>query len=164
MEGFKEKGKSKVLVTDSEKTGIKRAFKSKETVESDSNKEQERVCTIKKIKCKHIEEPTGTRKGKEVVKLQVMVVPKMPACGGAFVPNFKANVPRVIAAASAPKPVPATSTAKPAEKETSVIKDPFMMRHFKLAGTEESGMLIIDQVTEVSAGKVTGTATQETLK
>ncbi|KAG6858986.1 hypothetical protein C0995_012436, partial [Termitomyces sp. Mi166 len=30
-----------------------------------------------------------------------------------------------------------------------IFKDPFMARHFKLAGTEESGALIINQVTEV---------------
>ncbi|KAG6859555.1 hypothetical protein C0995_007303 [Termitomyces sp. Mi166 len=61
MDSFKEKRKFKALVTDLRKTGTKRAFKSKKIVEINSNKEgKERVCTIKKIKCKHVEEPTGT--------------------------------------------------------------------------------------------------------
>ncbi|KAG6871117.1 hypothetical protein C0995_008061 [Termitomyces sp. Mi166 len=38
------------------------------------------------------------------------------------------------------------------------------IRQFKLAGTEDSGALIINQVTEVAAGKVTSVATQETLQ
>ncbi|KAG6859556.1 hypothetical protein C0995_007304 [Termitomyces sp. Mi166 len=50
-------------------------------------------------------------------------------------------------------------TVKPAKKEASVITDPFI-----LAGTEESDALIINQVTEVFAGKVIGTATQETFQ
>ncbi|KAG6870512.1 hypothetical protein C0995_012480, partial [Termitomyces sp. Mi166 len=55
--------------------GAERAFKSKETVESYSDKEEEekRVCTIKKIKCKHIEELIGMSKGKKAVELQTMV-------------------------------------------------------------------------------------------
>ncbi|KAG6860457.1 hypothetical protein C0995_010930 [Termitomyces sp. Mi166 len=65
-------------------------------VESNSNeKEEERVCVIKKIKRKHIKKLTGTQKGKGVI-------------------------------APASAPAPAASTAKPAEKEASVAKDPFM--------------------------------------
>ncbi|KAG6897690.1 hypothetical protein C0995_010277 [Termitomyces sp. Mi166 len=60
--------------------------------------------------------------------------------------------------------MPATSTVKPAKKGILVIKDLFIVRHFKLAGTEESGTLIIIQVTEVSVGKVTSTTKQETLQ
>ncbi|KAG6881324.1 hypothetical protein C0995_002290, partial [Termitomyces sp. Mi166 len=42
-------------------------------------------------------------------------------------------------------------SASPAIKGGSVFKDPFMVRQFKLAGTEESRVLIINQVTEVLA-------------
>ncbi|KAG6872181.1 hypothetical protein C0995_012246, partial [Termitomyces sp. Mi166 len=191
MEDFKEKGKSMALVTDSEKTGIK--SKSKETIESDSNEEEEeRVCVIKKIKHKYVKEPTGPKKGKGVAKLQVMVVPKTPVAEPSCptskpvvlissLPKSVLKVPviskmplvlktpvagpstisasTVIATAPAPKPVPATSTVKPAEKGASVAKDPFI-----LADTKESGVLIINQTTGVSAGKVIGAATQETLQ
>ncbi|KAG6901175.1 hypothetical protein C0995_015796, partial [Termitomyces sp. Mi166 len=61
MEGYKRKRKSKALVTDLEKMGTKRVFKSKKTVESNSNKEEkERVHAIKKIKHEHVKELTGT--------------------------------------------------------------------------------------------------------
>ncbi|KAG6859676.1 hypothetical protein C0995_005806 [Termitomyces sp. Mi166 len=43
------------------------------------------------------------------------------------------------------------STAKPAKKEDSGSKDPFIVRHFRLTDTEESGMLIINQATEIPA-------------
>ncbi|KAG6859593.1 hypothetical protein C0995_006835 [Termitomyces sp. Mi166 len=62
------------------------------------------------------------------------------------------------------KSVPVKSAGKPAIKRGSVIKDPFIVRQFKLAGTEESGALIINQVTEVAAGKVASAVTQETLQ
>ncbi|KAG6880949.1 hypothetical protein C0995_003621 [Termitomyces sp. Mi166 len=45
----------------------------------------------------------------------------------------------------------AAKSASPAVKWGFVFKDPFMVRQFKLAGTEESGVLIINQVTEVLA-------------
>ncbi|KAG6882315.1 hypothetical protein C0995_014999, partial [Termitomyces sp. Mi166 len=51
---------------------------------------------------------------------------------------------RVVASAPTPKPAPVTLTIKPAKMGASITKDPFM-------------------VTEVSADKVIGTATQETL-
>ncbi|KAG6903168.1 hypothetical protein C0995_002711 [Termitomyces sp. Mi166 len=53
------------------------------------------------------------------------------------------------------KPVPVKSAGKPAIKGGSAFKDSFMVRQFKLAGTEES---------EVAAGKVTNVVTQETLQ
>ncbi|KAG6870762.1 hypothetical protein C0995_010861, partial [Termitomyces sp. Mi166 len=55
-----------------------------------------------------------------------------------------------VAAAALAKPTPAKS-AGPAVKGGSIFKDPFMVRCFKLAGTEESGALIINQATEVPA-------------
>ncbi|KAG6892252.1 hypothetical protein C0995_004635, partial [Termitomyces sp. Mi166 len=41
LEGYKGKGKAKALVEDSETTGAKRSFKSRELVDSDSDKEEE---------------------------------------------------------------------------------------------------------------------------
>ncbi|KAG6859991.1 hypothetical protein C0995_000772, partial [Termitomyces sp. Mi166 len=83
MESFKEKGKPKTLVAETEKTGVKRVFKSKETIDSNSDEEEEkeRVHVIKKIKCKHVEELTDANKGTEVAELQVTVVPKTPVVG-----------------------------------------------------------------------------------
>ncbi|KAG6887160.1 hypothetical protein C0995_000812 [Termitomyces sp. Mi166 len=56
----------------------------------------------------------------------------------------------------APKPAAAAPIFKPAPVKS--------VRQFKLADTEESSALIINQVTEVAAGKVTSVATQETLQ
>ncbi|KAG6887380.1 hypothetical protein C0995_015723, partial [Termitomyces sp. Mi166 len=192
LEGFKGKGKAKVLIANSEQTGAKKAFKSKETVESNSDEEEEekRVHTIKKIKREHVKEPIGVSKKKKADDLQMKVVPKMPIAEPlhsisklvVLIPSmpksvpkapivsttpiagpFTFSAPKTIAAAPVPKPVPVMSTGKPAVKGGSVIKNPFMVRQFKLAGTEESGVLIINQATEVSASKVTSTAIQETL-
>ncbi|KAG6898999.1 hypothetical protein C0995_007499 [Termitomyces sp. Mi166 len=80
--GFKGKEKAKALIASSEHTGAKQAFKLKEVVDSDSDKEEEkRVCVIKKIKREHVKEPIGTSKGKETIELQVTVVTKMPMVG-----------------------------------------------------------------------------------
>ncbi|KAG6869823.1 hypothetical protein C0995_000283 [Termitomyces sp. Mi166 len=46
--------------------------------------------------------------------------------------------------------MPAKS-AGPAVKGGFIFKDPFMVRQFKLVGTEKSGALIINQMTEVPA-------------
>ncbi|KAG6887767.1 hypothetical protein C0995_012984 [Termitomyces sp. Mi166 len=145
LEGFKEKGKAKALIVDSEQMGTKRAFMSKEVVGSDSDEEQEeRVHVIKKIKHEHIKEPIGASKGKETIELQTMVAPKMP------MPT---------AAVPVSQPAPVKPADKSAIKGSSVIKDPFMVRQFKLVGTEESGALIINQVTEVAASKVASAVT-----
>ncbi|KAG6858961.1 hypothetical protein C0995_012630, partial [Termitomyces sp. Mi166 len=65
LEGYKGKGKAKALVEDSEPTGTK------ELVDSDSDEEEEedRVRAIKKIKHKHVEEPTGAKRRKENMEL-----------------------------------------------------------------------------------------------
>ncbi|KAG6882316.1 hypothetical protein C0995_015000 [Termitomyces sp. Mi166 len=62
MVDYKRKGKFEVLVTESEKTDAKRAFKSNKMVKSNSNKEEEKekVHVIKKIKHEHVKELTGT--------------------------------------------------------------------------------------------------------
>ncbi|KAG6887234.1 hypothetical protein C0995_016732 [Termitomyces sp. Mi166 len=56
----------------------------------------------------------------------------------------------------APAPMSEPMTVRPAMKVASVAKDSFMMRCFKLADTEESGALIINQVIEVSPSRVVG--------
>ncbi|KAG6896401.1 hypothetical protein C0995_011486 [Termitomyces sp. Mi166 len=179
LEGYKGKGKAKALVEDSETMGAK------ELVDSDSDEEEEedRVHTIKKIKRKHVEEPTGAKKRKEIMELDdevEIVAAKIPAAGPScpaskpivLVPGASKFVPKPIvtlaspvagpstapiASSSAPKPVAAAALSKPAPAKSvspavkggSVFKDPFMVRHFKLVGTEESRALIINQATEV---------------
>ncbi|KAG6883392.1 hypothetical protein C0995_012365 [Termitomyces sp. Mi166 len=78
-----------------------------------------------------------------------------PVAGPSTVPIASSSAPKPVAATALSKPAPAKSVG-PAVKGGSVFKDPFMVRHFKLAGTEESGALIINQATEVPV-------TQETL-
>ncbi|KAG6898834.1 hypothetical protein C0995_008140 [Termitomyces sp. Mi166 len=72
LESFKGKGKAKALLVDSEQMGTKQSFKSTDLVDSNSDKEEEeeRVHVIKKIKHEHVEELTGTRKGKEIIELE----------------------------------------------------------------------------------------------
>ncbi|KAG6886089.1 hypothetical protein C0995_008831, partial [Termitomyces sp. Mi166 len=163
------------------------SFKSRELVDSDSNKEEEedRVCAIKKIKREHVEEPTGAKRRKEIMELDdevEIVALKIPVAGPlcpaskpiVLVPSASKFIPKPIvtlasplagpstasiASSSAPKPDATAALSKPAPaisvgpavKGGSVFKDPFMVRHFKLAGTEESGVLIINQATEVPA-------------
>ncbi|KAG6859711.1 hypothetical protein C0995_005190 [Termitomyces sp. Mi166 len=169
LEGYKGKGKAKALLGDSEQAGAKQSFKLSDLVDSDSNEEEEkdRVCVIKKIKREHVEKPTGTKKKKEIIELDEeveIVVPKAPVAGPSrptskpvvLVPSMPKPVPKPIIV-SAPKPAAAAALstpvsvkpARPAIKGGFVFKDPFMVRQFKLAGTEESGVLIINQVTEV---------------
>ncbi|KAG6858812.1 hypothetical protein C0995_013755 [Termitomyces sp. Mi166 len=83
---------------------------------------------------------------KFVPKLIVMLA--SPVAGPSTVPIASSSAPKPVAAAALSKPAPAKSVG-PAVKGGSVFKDPFMVRRFKLAGTEESGVLIINQVTEV---------------
>ncbi|KAG6895567.1 hypothetical protein C0995_012472 [Termitomyces sp. Mi166 len=71
-----------------------------------------------------------------------------PVAGPSTAPIASSSAPKPVAAAALSKPTPAIS-AGPAVKGGSIFKDPFMVRHFKLAGTEESRALIINQATEV---------------
>ncbi|KAG6885897.1 hypothetical protein C0995_008935 [Termitomyces sp. Mi166 len=187
LEGYKGKGKPKALLEDSEPTGAKQSFKSRELVDSDSDEEEEedRVHVIKKIKHEHVEEPTGTKRRKEIMELDKeveIVASKIPAAGPlcltskpiVLVPSTSKFVPKPIvtlaspvagpstvpiASSSTPKPAAATALSKPAPAKSAgpavkggfIFKDPFMVRQFKLVGTEESGALIINQVTEVPA-------------
>ncbi|KAG6872060.1 hypothetical protein C0995_013442 [Termitomyces sp. Mi166 len=151
---FKGKEKAKALITDSEQMGTKQAFKSKEVVDSNNNdEEEERVHVIKKIKCEHIKEPIGTSKRKETIELQAMVAPKTPMVEPShqtlkpmvLIAGTPNSVPKPTAATPVPQPAPVKSAGKPAVKGGFVIKDPFM-------------------ATEVAAGKVASTVTQETLQ
>ncbi|KAG6892327.1 hypothetical protein C0995_004317, partial [Termitomyces sp. Mi166 len=83
---------------------------------------------------------------KFVPKLIVMLA--FPVAGPSTAPIASSSAPKPAAAAALSKPAPAKS-ASPAVKGGSISKDPFMVRHFKLVGTEESGALIINQATEV---------------
>ncbi|KAG6882866.1 hypothetical protein C0995_013542, partial [Termitomyces sp. Mi166 len=58
------------------------------------------------------------------------------------------SAPKSAAAVALSTPTPA-KPAGPAVKGGFIFKDPFIVRRFKLAGTEESRVLIINQVTEV---------------
>ncbi|KAG6871161.1 hypothetical protein C0995_007653, partial [Termitomyces sp. Mi166 len=71
LEGYKGKGKAKALLENSEPMGAKQSFKSRELVDSNSDKEEEedRVCVIKKIKREHVEELTGAKRRKEIMEL-----------------------------------------------------------------------------------------------
>ncbi|KAG6870472.1 hypothetical protein C0995_012779 [Termitomyces sp. Mi166 len=71
-----------------------------------------------------------------------------PVAGPSTAPIASSSAPKPVAAAALSKPAPAKSVG-PAVKGGSIFKDPFMVRRFKLAGTEESGALIINQATEV---------------
>ncbi|KAG6871166.1 hypothetical protein C0995_007604 [Termitomyces sp. Mi166 len=81
---------------------------------------------------------------------KLIVTLASPLAGPSTVPIASSSAPKPVAAAALSKPTPAIS-AGPAVKGGSIFKDSFMVRHFKLAGTEESGALIINQATEVPA-------------
>ncbi|KAG6882941.1 hypothetical protein C0995_013415 [Termitomyces sp. Mi166 len=78
-----------------------------------------------------------------------------PIAGPLTAPIASSSAPKSAAAAALSTPAPA-KPAGPAIKGSFIFKDPFMVRRFKLVGTEESGALIINQATEVPA-------TQETM-
>ncbi|KAG6898769.1 hypothetical protein C0995_008427 [Termitomyces sp. Mi166 len=169
LEGYKEKGKAKGLLGNSEQAGAKRSFKSTELVDSNSDKEEEedRVHIIKKIKHKHVEELTGARKRKETIELEdeevEIVAPKTPVAGPSchtskpvvLIPSTPKPIPKLIIAlaspvagpstapivsSSTPKPAAATALSKPAPVKSAgpavkggfILKDPFMVRQFKL--------------------------------
>ncbi|KAG6902113.1 hypothetical protein C0995_004059 [Termitomyces sp. Mi166 len=71
-----------------------------------------------------------------------------PVAGPSAAPIVSRSAPKPAAAAALSKPTPAKS-AGPAVKGGFASKDPFTVRRFKLAGMEESGALIINQVTKV---------------
>ncbi|KAG6884988.1 hypothetical protein C0995_009652 [Termitomyces sp. Mi166 len=71
-----------------------------------------------------------------------------PVAGPSTAPIASSSAPKPVVATALSKPVPAKSVG-PAVKGGSIFKDSFMVRRFKLASTEESGVLIINQATEV---------------
>ncbi|KAG6884843.1 hypothetical protein C0995_009901 [Termitomyces sp. Mi166 len=77
-----------------------------------------------------------------------------PVAGPSIAPIASSSAPKPVAAAALSKPAPAKS-ASSAVKGGFIFKDPFMVRRFKLVGTEESRALIINQVTEVLATQET---------
>ncbi|KAG6898034.1 hypothetical protein C0995_010009 [Termitomyces sp. Mi166 len=85
---------------------------------------------------------------KFIAKLIVMLA--SPLAGPSTVPIASSSTPKPVAATALSKPTPAKSVG-PAVNGGSIFKDSFMVRRFKLAGTEESGALIINQATEVPA-------------
>ncbi|KAG6860261.1 hypothetical protein C0995_013532 [Termitomyces sp. Mi166 len=96
LEEYKGKEKAKALLGDSEQA---------ELVDSDSDKEkkEDRVHVIKKIKHEHVEEPTGTRKRKEIIELDKeveIVAPKTPVAG----PLHQTSKP-IVLVSSMPKPI-----------------------------------------------------------
>ncbi|KAG6869761.1 hypothetical protein C0995_000623, partial [Termitomyces sp. Mi166 len=64
------------------------------------------------------------------------------------------SAPKPAAAAALSKPTP-IKPAGPAVKGSFVFKDLFIVKQFKLAGTEKSEALIINQATEVPAIQAT---------
>ncbi|KAG6871857.1 hypothetical protein C0995_015674 [Termitomyces sp. Mi166 len=174
QQGFKGNGKAKALMVDSEETGPNN---------SDKEEEEERVHVIKRIKHKHVEEPIGMRKGKEIIELEnlkdEMVAPKTPMAEllhqtlkpMVLIPSISKSVPKPIVALASSVAGPSTApiVLSLASKPTAAVPVSRSATceicwQFKLAGTEESSALIINQVTEVAAGKVTSTAIQETLQ
>ncbi|KAG6859182.1 hypothetical protein C0995_010924, partial [Termitomyces sp. Mi166 len=79
-----------------------------------------------------------------------IIVLASPIAGPLTAPIASSSAPKSAAATALSTPAPAKS-ASPAVKGGFVLKDPFMVRQFKLAGTEESRALIINQATEVLA-------------
>ncbi|KAG6901358.1 hypothetical protein C0995_013006, partial [Termitomyces sp. Mi166 len=173
LEGYKGKRKAKALLDESEQTGAQQAFKSMELMDSNSDEEEEedRVHVIKKIKHEHIEELTGTRKRKEIIELEdeevEIVAPKTPIAG----PSQLISKPMVLIP-STPKPIPKLIITLPSliagPSTVSIVPDPASKpaattpssspapvkstaSAIKRVDTKESGVLIINQATEVSA-------------
>ncbi|KAG6858391.1 hypothetical protein C0995_000327, partial [Termitomyces sp. Mi166 len=122
LEGYKGKGKAKALLEDSEPTGAKRSFKSRELVDSNSDEEEEedRVHVIKKIKHEHVEELTGAKRRKEIMELDdevEIVASKIPVAGPlhptskpiVLVPGASKFIPKLIVTLASPVAGPSTA-------------------------------------------------------
>ncbi|KAG6884078.1 hypothetical protein C0995_010986, partial [Termitomyces sp. Mi166 len=88
--------------------------------DSDEEKEEDRVCVIKKIKHEHIEELTGTKRRKEIMELDdkvEIVASKIPAVGPlhpaskpiVLVPSASKFVPKLIVMLASPLAGPSTA-------------------------------------------------------
>ncbi|KAG6895587.1 hypothetical protein C0995_012468, partial [Termitomyces sp. Mi166 len=130
---------------------------------------------IKKIKCKHVEQLTGTKKRKEIIELDKeveIVAPKTPVVGPSrlisklivLVPSMPKPVPKLIIAlaspvagpstvpivpSSAPKPAAASALSKPVPAKSAgpAVKGGFVFKDPFMV----QKVLIINQVTEVPA-------------
>ncbi|KAG6860307.1 hypothetical protein C0995_012899 [Termitomyces sp. Mi166 len=157
LEEYKGKGKAKASLGDSEQTGAKQSFKSRELVDSDSDEEDEedRVHVIKKIKHEHVEELTGAKR-KEIIELDEeveIVASKTPVAGPlhptskpiVLVPSTPKFVPKLVIAlaspvagpstvpivsSSTPKPAAATALSKPTPAKSSgpAVKGGFVFK------------------------------------
>ncbi|KAG6871032.1 hypothetical protein C0995_008910 [Termitomyces sp. Mi166 len=178
LEGYKGKEKAKALLEDSEQTGAKQSFKGEEEEDrvhvikkikrehveepTGAKRRKEIIELDEEVEIVAPKAPTvgpshQTSKPVVVVPSAPKPVPKpiialaSPIAGPLTAPIVLSSAPESAAAAAAlSMPMPAKS-ADPAVKEDFVFKDPFMVRQFKLVGMEESGALIINQVTEVLA-------------
>ncbi|KAG6886896.1 hypothetical protein C0995_003529 [Termitomyces sp. Mi166 len=181
LEGYKGKGKAKALLEDSEPTGTKELVDSDSNEEEEEDrahvikkikhdhveeptgiKRQKEIMELDdeveiiaaKIPAAGPSHPAS--KPIVLVSSTSKFVPKpivtlaSPVAGPSTAPIVSRSAPKPAAAAALSKPTPAKS-ASPAVKGGFAFKDPFMVRRFKLAGMEESGALIINQVTEVPA-------------
>ncbi|KAG6871335.1 hypothetical protein C0995_005951 [Termitomyces sp. Mi166 len=168
LEGYKGKGKAKALLEDSEQTGAKRqSLRDKENqgehIEelTGAKRRKEIIELNKEVEIVVSKAPTArplhlTSKPVVVVPSAPKPVPKpvivlaSPIAGPLTAPIASSSAPKSAAAAALSTPMPAKS-ADPAVKGGFIFKDPFIVRQFKLAGTEESRALIISQATEVLA-------------
>ncbi|KAG6883603.1 hypothetical protein C0995_011991, partial [Termitomyces sp. Mi166 len=181
LEGYKGKGKAKALLEDSEQTGAKELVDSDSNEEDKEDRVcmikkikcehiEELAGARKKKEIIELDEeveivaPKAPVVGPSRLTLKPVVlvssapkpVPKLiialasPIAGPLTAPIASSSVPKSAAAAALSTPTPAKPT-RPAIKVGFIFKDPFMVRRFKLVGTEESGALIINQATEVPA-------------
>ncbi|KAG6886765.1 hypothetical protein C0995_005002 [Termitomyces sp. Mi166 len=181
LEGYKGKGKAKALLGDSEQAGAKELVDSDSDEEDEEDRVhmikkikcehvEELTGARKKKEIIELDEEVEIvvpktpvvgplhQTSKPIVMVPSMPkpVPKLiivlapPVAGPSTMPIVPSSALKPTAAAALSKPTPAKS-AGPAVKGGFVFKDPFMVRQFKLAGTEESRALIINQVTEVPA-------------
>ncbi|KAG6894903.1 hypothetical protein C0995_013513, partial [Termitomyces sp. Mi166 len=174
LEGYKVKGKVKALVEDSETTGanneeeeedrvcaikkIKRehveeptgAKRRKEIMELDDEVEIVAAKIPAVGPSRPASKPIVLVPGTSKFVPKLIVTLASPVAGPSTAPIASSSASKLVAATALSKPAPAKSVG-PAVKGGSVFKNPFMVRCFKLAGTEESGALIINQATEVPA-------------
>ncbi|KAG6870980.1 hypothetical protein C0995_009264 [Termitomyces sp. Mi166 len=181
LEEYKGKGKVKALVEDSEPMGTKELVDSDSNEEEEEDrvraiKKIKREHVEEPTGAKRRKEIMELDNEVEIVAAEIPAagpscpaskpvvlvpgtskfVPKpivtlaSPVAGPSTAPIASSSAPKPVAAAALSKPAPAKSVG-PAVKGGSVFKDPFMVRRFKLVGTEESGALIINQATEVPA-------------
>ncbi|KAG6886477.1 hypothetical protein C0995_007524 [Termitomyces sp. Mi166 len=172
LEGYKGKGKAKALLGDSEQAGAKeeeedsvhiiKKVKHKHIEElTGARKRKEIIELNEEVEIVVPKTPVAgpscqTSKPMVLVPSMPKPIPKLiivlasPVAGPSTAPIVPSSAPKPAATAALSKPVPVKS-AGPTVKRGFIFKDPFIVRQFKLAGTEESGVLIINQATEVPA-------------